>query len=48
MKFRLFALICILTLSLVGWAQETPAVGGTELDAQPRKPRGAAITTWPT
>src|SRR5271166_789488 len=25
MKFRLIALICILALSLVGWAQETPA-----------------------
>jgi hypothetical protein len=25
MKFRLFALISILALSLVGWAQETPA-----------------------
>jgi hypothetical protein len=25
MKFRLFALILILALSLVGWAQETPA-----------------------
>ena len=25
MKFRLFALISVLALSLVGWAQETPA-----------------------